>query len=78
MITKEVMVHVKNTIDTLKKTTDSLDTKSFEDIKNIIESENKSMPGMCIDKYTGMVVSVIKGHSNDEDVLWHKPSGGFA
>jgi hypothetical protein len=57
-------LHVRNTVKLLQ-------VASFAEVKEAILKNNLILTGANPDRYTAMVLSVARGHTNDLDVIWH-------
>lgn len=71
MVGKAVMLHVKETIADLTKAGKDVAKMKFKKLKTILENGFRVTPGVPPERYTAMVLSVARGHTTDEDVLWH-------
>ena len=72
MIKSHVMIHVKETVFDLRKTGRNLEAMSFQKLRSIVENGYRVMTCITSDRYTAMILSYIRGHTTDEDVLWHR------
>ena len=71
MISRKTMLHVKETLADLTKTGKDVAKMKFKKVQAILEDGYRVMPGVIPERYTAMVLSVARGHTTDEDVLWH-------
>lgn len=60
-------LHIKETIAGL----DFTKKKSFKQLRSLLVRRSRVMEGASPERYTAMVLSHARGHTTDEDVLWH-------
>jgi hypothetical protein len=41
---------------------------NFQNVKKFIE--NRPTDGIILDRYVAMIISIMKGNTNDEDAMW--------
>ena len=63
----EQFKHVKHILATLK----GKELGTFKKVKAVLEKNEHVAPGVSVERYTAMVLSMVQGNTTDADVIWH-------
>lgn len=66
MIARNTMLKIRGLIDSLQKQGVDLSAAKVETISPLLNS-----PVISTERLAAMILSVFRGHTTDEDVLWH-------
>jgi hypothetical protein len=65
------MQHVRENIRDLLMAGRRVDRMSYSRLRTLLVNGFRVMEGVSPERYTAMVKSVVKGHTTDEDIIWH-------